>query len=53
MTTSLQKSQLKQDNILKQIKVEGEVGRGTGGNRLLRNWHSKMERIRISNGDMD
>jgi len=28
MTTSLQKSQLKRGNILKQIKVEGEVDKG-------------------------
>ena len=28
MTTSLQKSQLKQNNILKKIKVEGEVDEG-------------------------
>jgi hypothetical protein len=28
MTTSLQKSQLKRGNILKQIKVEGEVDEG-------------------------
>jgi hypothetical protein len=30
MTTSLQKSQLKPSNILKQIKVEGEVDEGKG-----------------------
>jgi hypothetical protein len=28
MTTSLQKSQLKRSNILKKIKVEGEVDKG-------------------------
>ena len=28
MTTSYQKSQLKRDNILEKIKVEGDVGQG-------------------------
>jgi hypothetical protein len=50
MVTSLQKSQPKQSDIQRKIKVEGNVNEG-GGDRSP--GHCKMGRIRISHGAMD